>query len=105
MSLANVELAKIISIYLEVSYDVRRQGDRVDIQAQSLAERIRLVRFLSTYPLQSYKHSEFKLWRKYVMALEHDSRINRQRQTIAQDRSDFYYALREKLQRMQTKNN
>lgn len=101
MSLANLELGKMIRKYLEVAYYVRRQDKRVDIQSQTLEQRLRLVRFFSSYPLQSYKHSHFKVWRKYVLSLEHDKRVNRQRQALPRDRSDLYYSLMYKLQRMQ----
>jgi hypothetical protein len=60
------------------------------------------VGFFTLYPLQSYKHQEFIIWRKYIEGLEADQASNAQRQLEHVDRSDYYINLTLRLSKLQS---
>ena len=81
-------------MYLGVSCYVRTDG-RVDVMAQSNDEGLCIVSFFDEYPLQSYKHDQYLIWRDYVQCLYDDieNQAQRQRNYKYLDRFNFYNKL------------
>lgn len=68
-------LVKIISEVLDIVYYVRKNGERVDLKAQSYYEAVNLIEFFQLYPLQSNKqHAAFEIWREFVYSLSTNKR-------------------------------
>lgn len=63
-NIAELALIEIISYRLGISHYVRSNGERVDLIAKTATEAHFITAFLDQYPLQSYKHEQYLVWRK-----------------------------------------
>lgn len=66
-------MAKVIAEFLELSCYIRTNG-RVDVQAQSKEQAINLMGYFDQYPLQSYKHAHYEVYREAILLLSNLTR-------------------------------
>lgn len=61
-------IANLISKHMGLVCYVRKDG-RIDVQASSIEQCEDLILFLDQYPLQSYKHHYYNIWREAVILM------------------------------------
>jgi len=91
-------LAEAMAGYLGLITYVRNGELRIDMFAQSTLEATNLISFLDELPLQSYKNSQFLVWKKYVESLKKEQDANVQRLLpFSHKRFNYYSKLIDQL--------
>jgi hypothetical protein len=97
----NLLICELVANYLGITFYIRENGQRVDMTAQSSNEVNSLIKFLDSYPLQSYKNDQYKIWREYVKTVTAQRELDFQRKSVHSARFDSLIKLVDKLLELQ----
>lgn len=102
----NLPVAELISSYLGIRMHIRSDGTRVDAMGQSLDHGLNIINFMDNYPLQSYKHQHYEIFRDFVRSLDEDAFDQVQRKKSGHvDRFKYYSTLSRILSELKAERN
>lgn len=95
-----LSLVELLAKVMNCTHYIRRSKDRVDLMGQTTRECEEICHFFDNFPLQSYKQSQFLVWKKYVESISEDRFFDIQRKSVKKsgiDRTQYYIKLIKEL--------